>query len=298
MAKIRTCALFFTTSPRSPEKMIPEIKLLVENFANQKWEKDTQQKFIKLLAASEFFKGKGSLEEPSFSSRDRISRAPKSLGFIELEPEIKLTAQGKRFIYGTDPSEPYTDQLMKYQLPSPFHEENVDTRGRFFIRPFLELLRLVHDLGFVTKDEIIIFFLVLTDYHNYLSTLNAISQFRKMMQESENQGAILIRYKENVIRSIFASEINNGQTVIRGKGVVSIDIYIKTKQNNLKDYADALIRYIVFTGLVCVEGGAADRRLVVNKEKLQEIERILKDTQREPVFIHQVDEYKKYLFNS
>ena len=35
MAKVKNKALFFTTSPRSPSKMIPEIKLLSEKFSNR-----------------------------------------------------------------------------------------------------------------------------------------------------------------------------------------------------------------------------------------------------------------------
>ena len=30
--------LFFTTSPRSPKKLIPEIALLVDNWANMEWQ--------------------------------------------------------------------------------------------------------------------------------------------------------------------------------------------------------------------------------------------------------------------
>lgn len=37
--------LFFTTSPRTPFKMIPEIELLGNNFSGQKWNKRIATKF-------------------------------------------------------------------------------------------------------------------------------------------------------------------------------------------------------------------------------------------------------------
>ena len=41
--------LFLTTSPRTPEKMIPEIRLLVEHFAGNPWNNDTQHAFMDIL---------------------------------------------------------------------------------------------------------------------------------------------------------------------------------------------------------------------------------------------------------
>lgn len=46
--------LFFTTSPRTPFKMIPEIELLGNNFSGQKWSKHTQISFIELLSKEGF----------------------------------------------------------------------------------------------------------------------------------------------------------------------------------------------------------------------------------------------------
>lgn len=78
MARIDNKALFFTTSPRTPSKMIPEIKLLNEQFGGKKWNAKTQIEFIECLAKSDFFEGSGSPKDKAFSARDRINRAPKN----------------------------------------------------------------------------------------------------------------------------------------------------------------------------------------------------------------------------
>lgn len=115
--------LFFTTSPRSPFKMIPEIELLAKNFSGQKWDKKNQVGFIELLANEGFFRGKGSKDNLDFSARDRINRAPKALGFISLNPTISLTEVGNLFITSKRKEEILLRQLLKFQLPSPFHSK-------------------------------------------------------------------------------------------------------------------------------------------------------------------------------
>ena len=121
MARIDNKLLFFTTSPRTPAKMIPEIKLLSEKFSGKSWNKLTQEAFINELAHSDFFEGKGSPFDKAFSARDRINRAPKALGFIDLNPCVALTEAGNFFIYGKRPQEIFLRQLLKFQLPSPYH---------------------------------------------------------------------------------------------------------------------------------------------------------------------------------
>ena len=97
MARINSKVIFVTTSPRTPAKMIPEIELLNEHFAGQKWNTQTQIEFMELLRKENFFHGKGA-SDPAFSARDRINRAPKALGFISLSPTISLTPAGKELI--------------------------------------------------------------------------------------------------------------------------------------------------------------------------------------------------------
>ena len=61
MGCIRTSrTLFFTTSPRSPKKLIPEIKLLIDNFSGQDWDDKSQKEFAQKLAAATTFEGETS----------------------------------------------------------------------------------------------------------------------------------------------------------------------------------------------------------------------------------------------
>lgn len=163
--------LFFTTSPRSPKKLIPEITLLVDGFSGQSWSgnEQVQEKFARTLADATTFEGNTSKKYSAFSARDRITRSPQGLGFVNLSPTIQLTDAGKEFIYGSRPHEIFFRQLLKFQLPSPYHKEGRKIKGTFWVRPYLEIIRLIRDLEYLTPDEFRIFALQLTDYRNMKS---------------------------------------------------------------------------------------------------------------------------------
>lgn len=80
--------------------MIPEIEILETYCAGRAWNADTQVEFIKRLAEGKNFQGEGSAKEMAFSARDRINRAPKALGFVDLKPVISLTQPGRQLISG------------------------------------------------------------------------------------------------------------------------------------------------------------------------------------------------------
>ena len=182
MARLTDRVLFFTTSPRTPSKMIPEIELLAEFFSGKKWDKSSQIAFIDKLAESDFFEGKGSAKNKDLSARDRINRAPKAFGFVDLKPTIQLTEAGNELISGKRPQEIFLRQLLKFQLPSPYHEEDQYIQGSFFIKPYLEIFRLIYDLGYITFDEFKLFAVQMIDYREYDSIKNLIISFRKEKQ--------------------------------------------------------------------------------------------------------------------
>ena len=297
MAIIKNKLLFFTTSPRTPSKMVPEIKLLYEKFAGYPWNKSVQEEFINELAISEFFEGTGSPSDKAFSARDRINRAPKSLGFIDLKPYIELTDAGKSFIYGKRRTEIFLRQLLKFQLPSPYHVEAQSIIGTFNIKPYLEILRLIKSLEYITFDEFKIYAVQMTDYHQFEDTADAILQFRK--EKSQNKG----RYKQfvdttwtNEIFKIFKDDILAGKTKTRETNDYSLKNFIRTKKRNIRDYTDACFRYLRYTGLVSIS--YKGRSLSIFADKMDEVDFILSTVNRNPVYIDNEVEYKKYLFSA
>jgi hypothetical protein len=135
----KTKTLFSFTSPRTIEKIIPEIKLLTDIFSNQLWNGKNQSAFYDELFKSDFFEGETKVQDTELAARDRITRAPKALGFIDLKPTIQLTPAGKRLISEKRIYETITRQLLKFQLPSLYH---TDSQNRFFCKTLFRVIKI------------------------------------------------------------------------------------------------------------------------------------------------------------
>ena len=281
MAYLKSRTLFFTTSPRTPVKMIPEIKVLSECFEGQKWNTDTQVEFIRKLAESNEFEGTGSAKEMAFSARDRINRAPKALGFVDLKPVIKLTEPGKRLISEKRTEEVILRQLLKFQLPSPYHKEPEQFKGNFGVKPYLEIFRLIYQLGTISFDELMIFGMQLTHYEKFGQIVEDIKRFRRVKAyQKASYKAFRGEYLRREIEKIYYNDIVEGNTKTRESRDKSVDKFVRTKASNMRDYADACFRYLRATGLV--EISQRGHSISIMPEKKKEVEFFLENIDRKP----------------
>lgn len=295
MATIKSKVLFITTSPRTPAKMIPEIALLYSNFKGQEWNNSTQIEFMELLREENFFNGEGA-NDPAFSARDRINRAPQALGFITLKPHIDLTPAGKELISTKRTEEIFLRQLLKFQIPSPYHIPTAQA-GKFWIKPYLEIFRLIRDFGSLSFDEVKLFALQMLDYNDYASIVKKIEDFRK--GKALNYG----RYRQYIyditakeIFNIYQDEIHRGDIKTRETNEKSLTKFINTKAQNLRDYADACFRYLRATGVVAIS--KSGKSISIIPEKLKEVDYFLANISRDPIYVDNKNQYLDYLGNA
>lgn len=294
MARIDSKILFMITSPRTPEKMIPEIDLLQHNFQGKKWNIDTQKEFMNVLRTEDFFYGKGE-NDPAFSARDRINRAPKALGFIQLSPCIKLTDAGEKLINSRYTNEIFLRQLLKFQIPSPFHKPS-DKAAKFWIKPYLEIFRLINHFGSLKFDELWLFGMQLIDYRKFDLIVNKIDKFRKdKVKNRDNYKKFREEYLYSELKEIYADEIINGETNTRESSDNSITNFLRIKGRNMRDYADACLRYIRATGIVTISQG---RSMSISKEAHSDVNYFLKHIDRNPSFVDDERQYTKLLYDS
>lgn len=294
MASIESQTLFLTTSPRTPEKMIPEIALLIEQFAGKKWDKTTQCSFMEVLREEQFFNGKGS-NDPSFSARDRINRAPKSLGFVILKPALQLTPAGETLLKSKRKDEVFLRQMLKFQVPSPYHKPT-KRAANFCIKPYLEMLRLVRTLGTLKFDELQMFGMQLTDWHDFDTIVKKIERFR--IAKTNNKGSyrtFKAKYFEDELKQLYSERIARGETKTRESNDKSLAKFLKTQSSNMHDYADACFRYLRVTGLVNVSH--VGKSLSIVPERMADVDYILANVDREPCFVNDEKSYVGYLGN-
>lgn len=292
----KTKTLFAWTSPRTIEKIIPEIDLLIRKFDGQVWSGNVslQAAFYKALVNSDFFEGQRQNNNPEFAARDRITRAPKALGFVDLKPRIKLTPVGEALLSGIRIHEVIAKQLFKFQLPSPYHKISLD-KG-FNVRPYLELLRLTKKLGRLSKMEIAIFFVQITHHEKFDSVVAAIRKFREDAKtHTRARKTFVDKVFTEEIRRIYAEEININSLKTRESTDTSLPRFIRTKKANHVDYADAFIRYLRATQLVTFDRKTF--RMIISPSRVEEVDYILKTVDRNALVYNADADYKKYLFD-
>ncbi|MDE3248281.1 MAG: AlwI family type II restriction endonuclease [Bacteroidota bacterium] len=294
MARIDSKVIFLTTSPRTPAKMIPEIGLLHTNFSGKKWNAKTQVAFMELLREENFFNGEGA-NDPAFSARDRINRAPKALGFVVLSPTIHLTPAGQELVGADRKDEIFLRQILKFQIPSPFHMPS-ENSARFWVKPYLEIFRLIRHFGSLKFDEVMMFGLQLVDYREFDKIVKKIEQFR-LAKASEKGEYKRFRssYFEKELREIYSEEIKSGRTQTRETKDFSISKFLSTKSSNMRDYADACFRYLRATGLVSISH--VGKSISIMPEKIEDVDFFLSRTDRDPCFIDDEKQYVEYLGN-
>lgn len=295
MGRINSKVVFVTTSPRTPAKMIPEIELLNAHFSGQCWNNETQRSFMELLREENFFNGEG-VNDPAFSARDRINRAPKSLGFVVLSPTIQLTPAGVELVTSRRNEEIFLRQLLKFQLPSPYHKPTHNS-AEFWVKPYLELFRLIRHFGSLKFDELMIFGLQLVDYRLLADIIVKIDQFRIAKAQNEgNYKRFRTEYLERELREIYEEEIISGKTRTRETRDASVNKFLSTKASNMRDYADACFRYLRATGLVNISH--LGKSISIVPEKIHEVDYFLEFTDRDPCFVDNETQYISYLGNN
>ena len=292
MGRINSRLLFLTTSPRTPEKMIPEIETLIRHFEGRKWNTETQSAFMQVLRKELFFHGNGE-KDPAFSARDRINRSPKALGFVSLSPVISLTPAGRLLLRTKHKQEIFLRQMLKFQLPSPYHQPT-DTAAVFCVKPYLEILRLIRTMGSLKFDELQIFGMQLTDWHAFDEVVHKIETFR--IAKTENKGSYRVfktKYLHKELIDIYAGRIAKGETKTRESDDASLKKFLKTQSNNTRDYADACFRYLRATGLVNIS--YIGKSLSIVPEFVSDVDYILNTVDRNPCFVNDEAAYLSYL---
>lgn len=282
------------TSPRTLEKTIPEIDLLIQYFDGQVWNPTSQIKYFDRLYASPFYDGESLPKDKAFAARDRINRAPKALGFVDLGPVIDLTEAGERLLGGKRIHETFAKQLFKFQLPSPYHLIPDDSEMN--IRPYLELLRLFYDFGELSKKEIAMFFVPTIHYSDYSEVVKKIKAYRTAATKIKtNRKKWIQDYYDAELKKVYDDEISAGKFDTRQSKEKTLKKFLATKRGLHNDYADALVRYLRATQLITFNTKTL-RPILAPSQK--EAAKFILDTVEPSAWeFANEDAFKAYMFN-
>lgn len=228
---------------------------------------------------------------------ERFKYALSSFGFVIFGDkhcnDYSLTPAGEQLLSSKRKDEVFLRQMLKFQLPSPYHKPT-QKATTFCVKPYLEMLRLVRTLGTLKFDELQIFGMQLTDYHDFDGIVDKINAFR--IAKANNTGSYRIfkqTYLNNELIRIFQDRIAHGETKTRESNDRSLNKFLITQSRNMRDYADACFRYLRATGLVAVSH--VGKSLSIVPERLADVDYILGSVSRDPVNFSSKSDYASYL---
>ena len=251
------------TSPRSPYLISEYIKVIENNnMDGLPYNVEFQERFYDVLSREKVAgEVAGKAKNKAFAGRDKLTRMPQALGFFIARPNrnFKITEAGKLLKDSSLFEDVLLHQMLKYQLPSPLHREGKSNEGYFRIKPFLELIRLVDRLGYLTYREFTIFGMSFTDYTKFEETVCAIKEYRIKRQEAKSRRESLRLFDYNVHYNLFIELykdiIDSGNLSTRQTNTETVEEYAKKKISNWMDYADSIFRVLRASGLFVLTKG-------------------------------------------
>lgn len=286
---------YVSCSPRSPEKIQPELELLTE-YENEYWRgkkgRQAQEGFAKDLKDFSNFKGATYEKETSFSTRDRVAPM-KTYGFVYINKEGKLviTEAGKLLAKNKRPKEIFLKQLSKWQYPSPQHTGKEYPYPEWELNPLIFVLKVIKSVEYLTKLDIAIFCLTVTNNDALEKTIEEILKYREKLNLLDSH-LERIKYREKYFYNKFLHIYADTKMIREGKAGKSKEQIIKTKMKNALDVADATTRYFRYTGLFV----ASKNKLVLNPMKLFLIDEVIKNSKIVENF-NDVEEFYNYFGN-
>lgn len=261
-------AWFFPTSPRSPYKLQGELALL-KTLEGKLWNTVTQTEFAYLLRDHADFYGNISATDPAFSGRDRATRTPRLLGFVEFPKRgtrgpFKFTEAGNLFL-NAKPHEQsliFQRQIAKVQFTSPLHAS--DGFEDMSVRPLMVMINLLLEVQSMSKLEIALFGVTLTDEKKFDVHVKELKSYRAKIQKLDpvKRKKFKLAFADMWVEKIYAQDISAGNIKVREGN----SNFVATKLNTLKDYADSTIRYMRATGLFTVSPHG-QRLMLLNANK-------------------------------
>lgn len=245
----------------------------------------------------EIWGGDGFIEEMEEYNKETIyTLAPYHLGFVDFDFCAELTPAGQKLLTSRRIDEVFLRQMLKFQIPSPYHKPT-SKAAKFCVKPYLEMLRLVRTMGTLKFDELQIFGMQLTDYHDFNKVVRKIEKFR--IEKAQHVGSYRVfktEYLNNELKKIYRNRIQLGETRTRESNDSSLAKFLKTQSSNMRDYADACFRYLRITGLVNVSH--VGKSLSIVPERIADVDYILKTVDRNPLYVEDQTAYTAYLGNA
>ncbi len=304
------------TTVRNPERLQGFLSVL-EQFEGEDFDNETQALFQKELVRNKLYKPVDTPEElvieydnpepfddsdtevifsliadPALRGRTSVSRCNQMGLSIALKSEgpVVITDLGRDFLENDFSKEQnfFFNYFVKWQLPNPLESGYDD----FDLNPFLATLNIINKVNDleenrkrkrkgISKEEFSLFVIPLKKFSEIDKVCNDIINYRDFVKESDEDA---MGVYQKLIRQK-AKEVFE----------VTSEREITKKANNLKDYADSVIRWFRKTQYIIYRG--SQHYVDISPSRLEQAKQLISHLPLSSNHYETKEEYRKFLVN-
>lgn len=223
----------------------------------------------------EYLSGKSDEEETESNGRnDKTTFEFFGFGYVDENGIIHVTDVGRRIMDGKFDDEDFLKQLLKLQFPNNIQNlKNHKDNG--YIYPLELVCKAIKNFEFLNRSELVLLF-GCVNREKMDETFNAIAQFRNGYQKIKNRNNS--KEVKNLCLNIFKTTYKCSK--------INIDTYY--------DYAEALSRCLIYTGLFKASGRSIATKIRVPEYSMSKLDMIIEKITFENKTFNTIDEYMQW----
>ncbi len=217
-----------STTVRNPDRLREGLQILKDHFDGQKWDTSQQEKFFDLLRKNGVYE----MEDDDYGQMTNARKQEHARKWVSILNQlgfcfayessgkpVLITKAGKALLNNPDiEDEIFLRQLLKYQKPCALPKQNGESFKNVSVLPFVTSLKITHELGGISKEEISIFLNTTVRMDDTGKAIQFIRKYRGQRNKIEGR----VKRKEFYFQTqlshlgkVFVDEIKEREVLIK-----------------------------------------------------------------------------------
>lgn len=235
-----------------------------------------EDSWLSSISYNDYLYGRKDKKETESNGRnDKTTFEFFGFGYVNKKGKVCVSEVGNKIVQGTFDNEDYLKQLLKLRLPNLITKTR-DKGENIGIFPFKLILSIFRYFESLNRSELALLFGCIRECDENITT-QAIQEFKKEYKKIENRNNIIV--VKNIFKDIFIKYY--GQ--------------LPNKVDSYYDYAEALSRTLVYTGLFTLSGRSIASKVRVAEHSKTKVRMLQEKYEFNfPEHFRNIDEYMEW----
>lgn len=217
-----------STTVRNPDRLRDGLKILKDYFEGKSWNLKQQEKFFELLKEKMVYEIKEERYDQMTSARKQeharkwvsiLNQLGFAFAYESSNKPVVITKAGNALLNHPDiEDEIFLRQLLKYQKPAALPKQSGATLKDISIIPFIASLKIIHETGGISKEEISIFLnttIKMTDIDSVIKQIKTYRIKRSKIEGKVKKKEFYYQTQLSRLEQVFSKEIADRYKLIK-----------------------------------------------------------------------------------